>query len=125
MQTTIPSHVPPGQVTSMAAMAPVMMGRRPCAAVRSWRHRPSWAWHRWQLLGQAPGRGYTHTSVAIRDAIAGISTPVIEVHISNIYARESFRQVSLTAASCKGVVSGLGMSGYHLAVKYLISSKIV
>ena len=71
-----------------------------------------------------PG-GYTHTSVSIRDAIAGISTPVIEVHISNIYARESFRQVSLTAASCKGVISGLGISGYHLADKYLVSSKFV
>jgi 3-dehydroquinate dehydratase-2 len=61
--------------------------------------------------------GYTHTSVAIADAIAAIKTPVIEVHISNIYAREEFRQVSLTAKNCKGVLSGFGLDGYRLALE--------
>jgi len=61
--------------------------------------------------------GYTHTSVAIRDAIAAISTPVIEVHISNIYAREEFRNTSLIAAKCKGSISGFGMDSYRLALE--------
>jgi 3-dehydroquinate dehydratase-2 len=61
--------------------------------------------------------GYTHTSVAIADAIAAIKTPVVEVHISNIYAREEFRQVSLTAKNCKGVLSGFGLDGYRLALE--------
>jgi 3-dehydroquinate dehydratase-2 len=61
--------------------------------------------------------GYTHTSVAIADAIAAIKTPVIDVHISNIYAREEFRQVSLTAKNCKGVLSGFGLDGYRLALE--------
>ena len=61
--------------------------------------------------------GYTHTSVAIRDAIAAISTPVIEVHISNIYAREEFRNTSLIAAKCKGSISGFGMDSYRLAIE--------
>ena len=61
--------------------------------------------------------GYTHTSVAIADAIAAIKTPVIEVHISNIYAREEFRQVSLTAKNCKGVLTGFGLDGYRLALE--------
>lgn len=60
--------------------------------------------------------GYTHTSVAIRDAISAISTPVIEVHISNIYAREEFRQNSLLSAVCKGVIAGFGMESYVLAL---------
>jgi 3-dehydroquinate dehydratase-2 len=60
--------------------------------------------------------GYTHTSVAISDAIAAIKTPVIEVHISNIYAREEYRHVSLTGKNCKGVLTGFGMDGYRLAV---------
>lgn len=64
-----------------------------------------------------PG-GYAHTSVAIADAIAGISTPVVEVHISNIYAREEYRQVMLTAGKCVGVISGFGLKGYWLAIKY-------
>ncbi|HEX8607126.1 MAG TPA: type II 3-dehydroquinate dehydratase, partial [Pedobacter sp.] len=55
------------------------------------------------------GGAYTHTSVAIADAIAGIKTPVIEVHISNIYAREEFRHVSLTGKNCRGVLTGFGM----------------
>ena len=60
--------------------------------------------------------GYTHTSVAIADAIAGITTPVIEVHISNVYAREEYRHVSLMAKNCKGVISGFGLVSYKLAL---------
>jgi 3-dehydroquinate dehydratase-2 len=66
-----------------------------------------------------PG-GYTHTSVAIADAISSITAPVIEVHISNIYAREEFRKQSLVSTKCKGSISGLGLRGYDLAVKYFI-----
>jgi 3-dehydroquinate dehydratase-2 len=62
-----------------------------------------------------PG-GYTHTSVAIGDAIAAITTPVIEVHISNVHAREDFRKISHVSAKCKGTISGLGLKGYSLAV---------
>ncbi len=61
--------------------------------------------------------GYTHTSVALRDAIAAIKTPVIEVHISNVYAREDFRHNSLIAAKCKGSISGFGMDSYRLAIE--------
>lgn len=64
-----------------------------------------------------PG-GYTHTSVAIGDAIAAITAPVIEVHISNIFAREEFRQLSHVSAKAKGIISGLGLKGYELAVDY-------
>lgn len=64
-----------------------------------------------------PG-GYTHTSVAIGDAVAAIRTPVIEVHISNIYSREEYRRNSLVSAHCLGVISGLGLSGYELALRY-------
>jgi 3-dehydroquinate dehydratase II len=64
-----------------------------------------------------PG-GYTHTSVAIGDAIAAITTPVIEVHISNIFGREEFRKLSHISAKAKGVISGLGLKGYALAVQY-------
>jgi 3-dehydroquinate dehydratase-2 len=60
--------------------------------------------------------GYTHTSVALADAVASIKTPVIEVHISNIFAREEFRQVSLLAKHCKGTISGFGLKGYQLAL---------
>ena len=59
---------------------------------------------------------YTHTSIAIGDAIAGIETPVIEVHISNIYAREQYRHQSLMAKNCIGVISGMGLNSYRLAV---------
>lgn len=69
-----------------------------------------------------PG-GYTHTSVAIGDAIAAIATPVIEVHISNIAAREDFRKISHVSAKCKGTITGLGLKGYELAVQYLIEGK--
>lgn len=61
--------------------------------------------------------GYTHTSVAIADAIAAIKTPVVEVHISNIYAREEYRHVSLTGKNCKGVLTGFGLDGYRLALE--------
>jgi 3-dehydroquinate dehydratase-2 len=61
--------------------------------------------------------GYTHTSVALRDAVASIKTPVIEVHISNVFAREDFRHVSLIAPKCKGSISGFGMDSYRLALE--------
>ena len=64
-----------------------------------------------------PG-GYTHTSVALGDAIAAIKTPVIEVHISNVHAREDFRKISHVSAKCKGTISGLGLKGYELAVRW-------
>ncbi|MDR3061025.1 MAG: type II 3-dehydroquinate dehydratase [Dysgonamonadaceae bacterium] len=60
---------------------------------------------------------YTHTSVAIHDAIKAITAPVIEVHISNIHAREPFRHQSLLAAACRGVIAGFGMDSYGLAVE--------
>ncbi len=64
---------------------------------------------------------YTHTSVAIHDAIASITTPVVEVHISNIYAREEFRHTSLITSKCAGLIAGFGMQGYALALIYLIN----
>lgn len=60
--------------------------------------------------------GYTHTSVAIADAIAAITTPVVEVHISNIFAREEYRHISLLGKYCKGSISGFGLKSYQLAV---------
>ena len=63
--------------------------------------------------------GYSHTSVAIHDAIAAITTPVIEVHISNIYAREEYRRHSLLSDACKGVICGLGLDGYRYALEAL------
>jgi 3-dehydroquinate dehydratase-2 len=60
---------------------------------------------------------YTHTSVAIHDAIKAVKTPVIEVHISNVHAREEFRQLSLIARACKGVIAGFGLDSYRLAVE--------
>jgi 3-dehydroquinate dehydratase-2 len=62
--------------------------------------------------------GYTHTSVAIRDCIESISTPVVEVHISNISKRESFRHESLLSPVCKGCIFGFGLKGYELATKF-------
>ena len=64
--------------------------------------------------------GYTHTSVSIGDAIAAISTPVIEVHISNVYAREDFRHQSFMAKHCKGVIAGFGMESYRMAIQSLL-----
>ena len=64
--------------------------------------------------------GYTHTSVALRDAIAAIKTPTIEVHISNVFAREDFRHTSLIAAKCLGSISGFGLDSYRLAIESFI-----
>lgn len=61
--------------------------------------------------------GYTHTSVAIHDAIKAIKTPVVEVHISNVHAREEFRHTSLISAACKGTICGFGLESYRLAVE--------
>jgi 3-dehydroquinate dehydratase II len=66
-----------------------------------------------------PG-GYTHTSVAIGDAIAAIKAPVIEVHISNVHAREEFRRISHVSAKARGSIVGLGLKGYELAVEFFI-----
>ena len=60
--------------------------------------------------------GYTHTSVAIADAIAAIKIPVIEVHISNVYAREEYRHHSMMAKNCKGVIAGFGLDSYKMAI---------
>lgn len=68
--------------------------------------------------------GYTHTSVAIRDAISAITTPVIEVHISNVFAREEFRHISLIAPKCKGSISGFGMDSYRLAIESVLDLDI-
>lgn len=65
------------------------------------------------------GGGYTHTSVAISDAIASIKTPVVEVHISNIHAREEFRHLSLITKECAGLITGFGLAGYDMALTYL------
>jgi len=70
-----------------------------------------------------PG-GYTHTSVAIADAIAAISIPVIEVHISNLLSREEFRHKSLTGPYCRGTIMGLGVDGYRLAVEALMGFSV-
>ena len=64
-----------------------------------------------------PG-GYTHTSVAIGDAIAAIKAPVVEVHISNVHAREDFRKISHVSAKCAGTITGLGLAGYELALNW-------
>ncbi|SIN96459.1 type II 3-dehydroquinate dehydratase [Algoriphagus halophilus] len=64
--------------------------------------------------------GYTHTSVAISDAIAGVTTPTLEVHISNIYKREEFRHKSIISKSCIGMISGLGLKGYELGIRYFL-----
>jgi 3-dehydroquinate dehydratase-2 len=65
---------------------------------------------------------YTHTSVAIADAIAAITVPVIEVHISNVYKREEFRHHSMLAANCKGIIAGFGMDSYRLAIESLLTN---
>ena len=67
--------------------------------------------------------GYTHTSVAIGDAIAAIKTPVVEVHISNVHAREDFRKLSHVSGKSAGSIFGLGLKGYELAIEYLLSQE--
>jgi 3-dehydroquinate dehydratase II len=80
------------------------------------------------LLHRARGRcagvivnpgGYTHTSVAIHDALRAIDVPIVEVHLSNLYAREPMRHGSVTGAACRGVVMGLGLDSYLLALRHL------
>ncbi len=68
-----------------------------------------------------PG-AYTHTSIALRDAIAGVQIPVIEVHISNVHAREAFRHTSMLAPVCKGQICGLGLRGYFAAIASFVSN---
>ena len=67
------------------------------------------------------GGAFTHTSVAIADAIRAVTIPAIEVHISNIYAREEYRKKSFLSSCCKGSICGLGIDGYRLAVEHIIS----
>lgn len=65
--------------------------------------------------------GYAHTSIALADAIGSITTPVVAVHISNTFAREAFRHHDVLAGKCRGLIAGLGLEGYALAIKYLIT----
>lgn len=83
--------------------------------------------HLHACMGNADGivlnaGAYTHTSIAIADAIAAIGVPVVEVHISNVLARENYRKTSFIAAKCKGSISGLGMEGYALAIQYFLNT---
>lgn len=64
--------------------------------------------------------GYTHTSIALADALSAVTTPAVEVHISNIHARESFRHHSYLTSRCKGMICGLGLKGYELAVRFFL-----
>lgn len=66
--------------------------------------------------------GYSHTSIVILDALLAVGVPVVEVHISNIHKREDFRRKSITAAGCAGLVCGLGITGYELAIQYIVNT---
>jgi 3-dehydroquinate dehydratase II len=66
---------------------------------------------------------YTHTSIALADAVSAIGLPVLEIHISNVLAREDYRKTSFIAAKCKGSISGLGMEGYALGISYFAGTK--
>lgn len=66
---------------------------------------------------------YTHTSIALHDAIGAIKTPVVEVHISNVYAREEFRHKSLITSKCVGLITGFGLEGYAMAIRYILDSR--
>ncbi|MEX2513298.1 MAG: type II 3-dehydroquinate dehydratase [Cyclobacteriaceae bacterium] len=68
---------------------------------------------------------YTHTSIAISDAIAGINTPALEIHISNIYKREEFRHKSIISKECIGMIAGLGLVGYDLGLQYFIAKNTI
>ena len=70
--------------------------------------------------GIASGGALTNTSVALRDALLGSHLPAVEVHISNLYRREDFRHTSLTAPACLAVITGLGLEGYHAAIRFLL-----
>ncbi|MBR6758559.1 MAG: type II 3-dehydroquinate dehydratase [Bacteroidaceae bacterium] len=65
---------------------------------------------------------YTHTSIAIADAIRSVTSPVVEVHISNVHAREQYRRVSMIAPACRGSIAGFGLDSYRLAVEFFIKS---
>ena len=66
---------------------------------------------------------YTHTSIALQDAIRAVTSPVVEVHISNVHSREAFRHVSMIACACKGVICGFGLNSYRLALEALLENK--
>jgi 3-dehydroquinate dehydratase-2 len=68
------------------------------------------------------GGALTHTSVALRDALLGAHIPAVEVHMSNLYKREQFRHMSLTAPACAAVITGLGLEGYHAAIRFLLKA---
>lgn len=66
---------------------------------------------------------YTHTSIALQDAIRAVPAPVIEVHISNVHAREAFRHVSMISCACRGIICGFGLDSYRLAVEALLTDR--